>query len=101
MSEELLSTMEAARRLGISRASLYDWLSQSNAGQFMLRGQSVTIAYLQGGARGQGRIRIEAREVERLKELMRVQPYPLLPRRPAIKESHFPGIMVKLGRPNQ
>ena len=100
MSEELLSTMEAARRLGISRASLYDWLSQSNAGQFMLRGQSVTIKYLQGGAAGQGRIKIEGREIGRLCDLMRVQPLPQLPRRPPIKQTQYPGITVKLGRPS-
>ena len=59
MSEELLSTTEAARQLGISRASLYDWLSQSNARQFTFRGRPVTIEHLQGGAKGQGRIKIK------------------------------------------
>ena len=100
MSEDLLSSREAARRLGISTASLYDWLSQSNAGRFMLRGQPVTIDYLQGGAAGQGRIKIEAREVQRLKELMRVRPRPLTARRSPTPPNHFPGITVKLGRPD-
>jgi transposase len=99
MSEELLSNTEAARRLGISRACLYDWLAQSNAGQFTLRGQHVVIDYLQGGARGEGRIKIAAKEVERLKELMRVRPRPV-PARPAPGQSHFPGITVTLGRPD-
>lgn len=98
MSEELLSTTETAQRLGISRACLYDWLAQSNAGQFALRGQRVVIDYLQGGARGQGRIKIEAKEVERLKELMRVRPRPA-PARAAPAQIAFPGITVKLGRP--
>ena len=98
MVEELLTTKEAAQRLGISTASLYDWLSQSNAGEFLLCGQAVTIAYLQGGSRGQGRIRIEAREIERLKDLMRVRPRPESSRRPRINESHYPGITVELGR---
>jgi hypothetical protein len=100
MVEELLSTKVAAQRLGISTASLYDWLSKSNAGEFLLCGQAVTIAYLQGGSRGQGRIRIEAREIERLKDLMRVQPQRNLSRQPAVKETHYLGITVKLGRPS-
>ena len=100
MSDELLSTTEAARRLGISRASLYTWLGESDAGCFLLHGQPVTIQYFQSGARGQGRIKIEAQEVERLRDLMRVQPRPHTVRRPAIKQTQFPGITVKLGRPN-
>lgn len=96
----LLSTRDAAQRLGISRASLYDWLAQSDAGTFVLRGRPVTIDYLQGGARGQGRIRIEAGEVERLKELMRVRPQPARRRRSPKPQQHFPGITVELGRPD-
>jgi hypothetical protein len=99
MYEEILSTTEAARRLGISRASLYDWLSQSNAGQFVLRGQPVRIDYFQGGASGQGRIMIEAREIERLKEMMRVRPRSTPQRQPPVRQAQFPGISVKLGRP--
>jgi hypothetical protein len=99
VSDELLSTTEAARRLGISRASLYDWLSRSNAGEFMLCSRPVTIAHLQSGAKGQGRIRIEASEIERLKDLMRVHPRRALARRPPSQPNNFPGITVKLGRP--
>jgi hypothetical protein len=100
MSEELLPADESARRLGISTASLYSWLEQSNAGQFMLRGQPVTIDYLQGGRRGQGRIKIEATEVQRLRELMRVRPNLAPSRRPAVPQRAYPGITVKLGRPD-
>ena len=99
MSGELLSSQEAAQGLGISVTSLYDWLARSDHGDFMLRGQPLTIRYLQGGARGQGRIRIEASEIERLKEAMRVHPRPRLTRRQPTKTQHFPGITVPLGRP--
>ena len=99
MADELLSTADAARRLGISRASLYAWLGESDAGSFLLRGQPVTIQYFQSGARGQGRINIEAREVDRLRDLMRVQPSPQPARRLPVQHAHFPGITVKLGRP--
>lgn len=99
MSETLLSAKEAARRLGISVACFYDWLSQSDRGEFVLRGQRVTVDYFQGGARGQGRIKLDADEVERLKELMRVQPRPLPQRRPPSKQHHYPGITVELGDP--
>lgn len=101
MSPELLTTREAARRLGISTACLYDWLAQSNAGRFVLRGQPVTIDYLQGGPRGQGRIRIEVGEIERLKDLMRVRPNSAPQRRPPLRQTAYPGITVKLGRPGQ
>jgi hypothetical protein len=101
MADELLSTAEAARRLGISRASLYAWLGESDVGSFQLRGQPVTIQYFQSGARGQGRIRIEAGEVERLREMMRVKPSPQLLRRPPVQQTHFPGIKVKLGYPRE
>jgi hypothetical protein len=100
MPDDLLTTREAARRLGLSTASLYDWLAQSNAGNLLIRGQPVTIDYLQGGAKGQGRIRIEAKEIERLKDLMRVRPRPPAARRMPTPSNHFPGITVKLGRPS-
>lgn len=99
MSDELLPAQEAARRLGISVASLYDWLAQSDQGQFVLRGQPVTVDYLQGGPKGQGRIRIEAGEVERLKELQRVRPRPVRQRRPPKRRDCYPGIYVELGTP--
>ncbi|MBL8798492.1 MAG: hypothetical protein JNM56_31645 [Planctomycetia bacterium] len=65
--------------------TLSDCLGQSDWGLLVIRGQPVTIDYLQGGAQGQGRIRIEAGEVERLKYLMRVWPHRVLPRRPPIR----------------
>jgi hypothetical protein len=59
----------------------------------------VTINYLQGGPQGQGRIKIEAGEVERLKELMRVRPQAPPPRRLPVRRDAYPGITVPLGRP--
>jgi hypothetical protein len=99
-TQTLFSAREAAGRLGISAATLYDWLAQSDAGSFMIRGQPVTVDYLQGGRNGQGRIRIEAREVQRLVELMRVRPRPDRPRRPPTVRHHYPGITVELGNPD-
>jgi hypothetical protein len=101
MPEEMLSAREAARRLGLAVSSLYDWLGQSDRGLLMIRGQLVTISYLQGGPQGQGRIRIEASEVERLRDLMRVRPQPLRARRAPIHRDVFPGITVTLGRPDR
>ena len=100
MNDELLTTGQAAERLGISTTSLYGWLAQSNAGTFALQGEPVTIDYLQSGARGGGKIRIAAREVARLLELMRVRPSPTRRRRPPVPQSRFPGITVPLGRPS-
>ena len=100
MSPELLTTREAARRLGISVGTLYLWLAQSNAGEFALRGRPITIEYYQTGARGQGRIRIEAREIDRLKDAMLVPPSSALERRLPTQRQHYPGITVKLGRPD-
>jgi len=54
MERDLLSATEAARRLGISRLTLYQWLADSNAGTLVIRGQPVTIDYFQSGPRGQG-----------------------------------------------
>ena len=99
MATHLLSSHDAACRLGISTATWYDWLSQSDAGTFVIRGESVTIDYLQTGAKGQGRILIEDREIERLKQMMRVRPHPLRPRRLPRKRHHYPGITVELGDP--
>jgi hypothetical protein len=99
MSDELLSTREVAQRLGMAVTCLYDWLGQSDRGLFVLRGQQVTINYLQGGPQGQGRIKIEVREVERLKDLLRVRPQRIVPRRPPVRRDSFPGITVPLGRP--
>jgi len=100
MVSALLSTTEAARRLGISRATLYEWLARSNAGSFLIRGQSVTIAHYRSGAAGQGPIKFEAEEIERLKNLMRVTPRRPRPRRKPAKPVSFPGITVRLGVPD-
>jgi hypothetical protein len=98
-SPDLLSAKRAARRLGISTSRLYEWFSLSDVGEFVLRGQTVTIEYFQGGAKGQGRIRIAAAEVERLIELTRVRQAPATPRRTVLQRVVYPGITVELGRP--
>lgn len=60
----------------------------------------MTIDFLQDGARGQGRIRIEAQAVERSRELMRVATIAPPPSRQApLRCDSFPGIVVPLGRP--
>jgi hypothetical protein len=100
MADELVTACEAARRLSIRVATLYDWLRESDQGTFALRGQRVTIEYFQGGPNGQGRIRLDAREIERLKDLMRVRPLQIPPRRLPIQRRHYPGINVELGRPD-
>jgi len=100
MADELLSVKEAARRLAMAVTTLYDWLGQSDRGLLLIRGQPVTIQYLQGGPAGQGRIRIQAREVERLKDLLSVRPHPNRPRRLPRRPDSFPGITVVLGRPD-
>ena len=99
MSDEVLNTHEAAQRLGASVTTLYDWLGQSDRGLLVIRGQSVTIEYFQGGPQGQGRIRIEAAEVERIRELMRVHPQHAKPVRRPMPRQAYPGITVSLGRP--
>ena len=100
MDDDLLNVREAAQRLGLRPTTLSDWLSQSDYGLFEIRGQRVTVDYLQGGPRGQGHIRIEAGEVERIRELMRVKLMVAPVRRPPIPRTSFPGITVKLGRPD-
>jgi hypothetical protein len=98
-SVEFLPTKEAARRLGITVTTLYDWLGQSDHGLLVIRGQSVTIRYLQSGANGHGKIQIESSEIDRLRELMRVVPQKAIPRRHRPHSEQFPGITVPLGRP--
>ena len=100
MDATKLSAKEAAQCLGVTVATFYGWLSQSDAGTFEIRGQSITIIYYQGGRRGQGRIKIDARELERLLQAMRVRPQPQPKRRQPIKQQHFPGITVQLGHPD-
>jgi excisionase family DNA binding protein len=99
MDDRLLTTNEAARRLGTSRTTLYDWLAQSDASTLRLRGQPFTIDYFQGGPKGQGRIMIEESEINRIKEAMRVRPRLVSQRRMPTRQVSYPGIHVKLGRP--
>ena len=99
--DDLLSPSEAARRLGVTAATLYDWLGRSDRGLLVIRGQAVTVDYLQGGPCGQGLIRIERREVDRVRDLMRVRPAAIVPRRPPAPRERFPGITVPLGRPDR
>lgn len=101
MAAEYRSPTEAARLLGITVTTLYDWLSQSDYGLLQIRGEKVTVDYLQAGPAGHGRIRIAASEVERLLELMRVKPKQIVTRRPPLQRTTFPGITVPLGRPDR
>ncbi len=94
-----LSSHEAAHRLGISVCSLYEWLGRSDDGEFILRGEAFTINYLQGGARGQGRIQIEQSEIDRIQDAMRVLTKPKFKRSLPSRTQHYPGITVPLGRP--
>jgi hypothetical protein len=96
----LLTSADAAARLGIERSTFYDWLSQSDSGSFMIRGQETTIAYFQGGRRGQGRIQIEESEVERLLELMKASPRPQRQHNPMRESTDLQHITTKLGRPD-
>jgi len=98
--DRMLSAKDAAAVLGITTSTWYDWLSQSNAGTFEVCGEPITINYYQGGRRGQGRIKIDALEIERLQEAMRVHPQSPPKRRQPSKPLHFPGITVPLGRPD-
>ncbi len=100
MASGWLTAQQAAEELGISVLTLYDWLAQSDRGEFVLRGTAVEIKYFQGGRRGQGRIRIEISEIKRLKEEMRVKPQLRAQRRQPTRSQHFPGITVPLGRPD-
>ena len=95
-----LSAKDAAAVLGITTSTWYAWLSQSNAGTFEICGEAFTIDYYQSGRRGQGRIKIDALEIERLQEAMRVRPQSPPNRRQPTKPLHFPGITVPLGRPD-
>lgn len=99
MPTHRLTAQEAADALGIRVVTLYDWLSQSDAGEFVLRGESVTIQYYQGGRRGQGRIQIEHQEIERLLGLMQVSPKAHVPRKWPTKQPIFQHITARLGRP--
>lgn len=99
MTTDWLTAKQAAERLGISVLTLYDWLAQSDRGEYMIRGQAVVITYFQGGRRGQGKIQIQADEIDRLQEFMRVKPHTKIQRREPVRTTQFPGISVPLGRP--
>jgi hypothetical protein len=101
MSLDLFNSAKAAQSLGVSVPTLYDWLSQSDAGTFQLRGLPVTIEYFQGGARGQGKIMLEAKEIERLLALMRVRPRPVSRRKLPTRKPTLQHITTKLGRPDE
>ena len=100
MSDALMTTSAAAEKLGISVTTLYDWLGQSDRGELVIRGQNVSVDYLQGGPKGQGRIVIEAAEVNRIRNLMRVRPQCAVRRSKPVPSRSFPGVNVPLGRPD-
>ncbi|MCD0462482.1 DNA-binding protein [Roseiconus lacunae] len=100
MSDELLDSETASKRLGVSTLTLYGWLSASDAGEFQIRGQAVTIDYFQSGRRGQGRIRISKNEVNRLLELMRVRPKSHRRRNRPTRKQARQHITSSLGRPD-
>jgi hypothetical protein len=99
--EEPIAAREAASLLGMSVTSFYDLLSRSDEGALFIRGQPATINYYQGGPRGQGRIKLEASEITRIKELMRVRPRQASQRSAPVRRDAFPGITVQLGRPRR
>jgi hypothetical protein len=103
MVDQLITSKSAAESLGINVLTLYDWLSQSDAGTFKLRGESVTIEYYQGGARGQGRIRMSLAEVQRLLSLMRVTSgsRPVPTRRQVKMKRTLQHITTRPGRPDE
>ena len=98
---ELPILIGTAASLGLSVLTLYDWLGQSDAGEFEIRGQPVTIDYYQGGRRGQGRIKIDTREIERLLSLMRVAPKQARARKQSNRKTTLQHITTKLGRPDE
>jgi hypothetical protein len=100
MANKLLNSKDAAAALGLSVLTLYDWLSQSDAGEFEIRGQPVSVAYYQGGRRGQGRIKIDTQEIERLLSLMRVAPRPARARKRPTKKTTLQHITTQLGHPD-
>jgi len=100
MVHQLLNSKEAAESLGVSVLTLYDWLTQSDRGAFMIRGEKVTIDYFQGGRNGQGRIKVAVDEIDRLIALMRVKAKPEHVRKRPAKIRELPHINVPLGLPD-
>jgi hypothetical protein len=101
MPEDFLTAAESASRLGVTRATMYAWLGLSRRNLLEIRGQRVTIEFFQTGAKGQGRIRLDAREVERIREFLRVKPTAAPERRPSVPRRTFPHISVPLGHPHR
>lgn len=99
--DELLTPAAAAVRLGLARTTLYAWLGLSRRNLLEIHGRRVTIDFLQTGPKAQGRIRITAREVERIRELLRVQPIAAPLRRSPTPRLTLPHITVPLGRPDR
>jgi len=69
--------------------------------RFSLASEAADQVLTGPGPAGQGRIRIQAREVERLKDLLSVRLPPNRPRRLPSRPDSFPGITVVLGRPDR
>ena len=99
MPDELLTVDEAARRLGVTRTTLYGWLGLSRRSLLAFHGRPATIEFFQTGPKGQGRIQIDAKEIERVMDLMRVKPLTVRQRRSPVPRRTFPHITVPLGRP--
>lgn len=99
--DDFLTAAEAARRLGVSRPTFYNWLALSDYGLLVIRGRCVTVDYYQAGRQGHGKILIAPSEVERLKELMRVQPTVVRERREPVPRATFQHITVPLGHPDR
>jgi hypothetical protein len=66
----------------------------------VIRGEPTTINYYQGGRVGQGRIKIDHREVERLLSLMRVSPRTKAVQKKPAKKPTLRHITAKLGLPD-
>ncbi|MBA4020254.1 MAG: molybdenum-pterin-binding protein [Pirellula sp.] len=96
---QLLTPAQAACVLGIERTTLYGWLGLARRGLLVLGGRPFDLTFRQTGAAGQGRILLEAAEVERLREHLLVRPRTFVERRPRLPTRSFPGIHVPLGKP--
>jgi hypothetical protein len=99
MVGELLTVADSARLLGISPATLYDWLGRSRRGLLVIRGQRITIEFFQTGPKGQGRIKIALDELDRVRDLLRVRSVAVPVRKSPTRRHAYPGITVALGRP--
>lgn len=98
-ARRLLTPTQAAAALGIERTTFYGWIGLARRGLLILRGRRFELAFRQTGAAGQGRILIEAGEIERLQDHLLVRPQLVIERRPRTPTREFPGIHVPLGRP--